>query len=39
VQELRVLEKDAEGGIRERAVMPVVFVPFTGEAERRGERE
>jgi protein-L-isoaspartate(D-aspartate) O-methyltransferase len=29
-QELRVLSKDAQGRVHERAVLPVVFVPLTG---------
>ncbi len=32
VQELRVIEKQADGRLRERAVTPVRFVPLTGEA-------
>jgi protein-L-isoaspartate(D-aspartate) O-methyltransferase len=35
-QELRLLEKQADGSIREIAVAPVRFVPMTGEARRRG---
>ncbi len=31
-QELRLLEKDAEGALRLRAVLPVRFVPMTGRA-------
>jgi protein-L-isoaspartate(D-aspartate) O-methyltransferase len=34
-QELRVLTKDASGSIDDRAVIPVLFVPMTGEAEER----
>lgn len=34
VQELRLVEKDASGGTRERTVAPVRFVPMTG-----GERD
>lgn len=29
-QELRVLDKDAQGNVHERRVLPVVFVPLTG---------
>ena len=35
-QELYLLEK-REGEITQKAVLPVVFVPMTGEAERKGE--
>jgi protein-L-isoaspartate(D-aspartate) O-methyltransferase len=31
IQELRVLEKQADGSIRSRSVMPVRFVPLTGD--------
>ena len=31
-QELLVLEKDALGGLEERRVLPVAFVPLTGAA-------
>jgi protein-L-isoaspartate(D-aspartate) O-methyltransferase len=31
-QELRVVEKDDDGDLRERSVVPVRFVPLTGEA-------
>jgi protein-L-isoaspartate(D-aspartate) O-methyltransferase len=34
-QELRVLTKDASGSVEDRAVIPVLFVPMTGEAEER----
>lgn len=36
-QELRLIEKDADGNIRETNVAPVSFVPMTGRA--RGQRE
>ena len=32
VQWLTVLEKDAEGEVSRRVVLPVRFVPMTGEA-------
>ena len=35
-QELYLLEK-VGGEVRQRAVLPVLFVPMTGEAERKGE--
>jgi protein-L-isoaspartate(D-aspartate) O-methyltransferase len=35
-QQLVVIEKLADGSIRERTTIPVRFVPMTGEAERRG---
>ena len=35
VQELRVIEKRADGSLRERAVTPVRFVPLTGSAAQR----
>lgn len=34
-QELRVVEKDAQGQVHERAITPVRFVPLTGEAAER----
>ena len=37
-QQLRVVEKDARGRLRERAVIPVRFVPLTGEAAERDRR-
>jgi len=33
-QDLRVLTKHADGGFDERTVLPVLFVPMTGEAQR-----
>ena len=35
VQELRVIEKRADGSLRERVVTPVRFVPLTGSAAQR----
>ncbi|MFB0936806.1 MAG: protein-L-isoaspartate(D-aspartate) O-methyltransferase [Propionivibrio sp.] len=32
-QDLKVLRKDEEGGIEERSVLPVIFVPLTGNPE------
>ncbi len=34
-QELEVISRDASGAISEKSVLPVAFVPMTGEAERR----
>src|SRR5690606_34251004 len=34
-QELRVVEKDAQGRLHERGITPVRFVPLTGEAAER----
>lgn len=34
-QQLRVVEKDAQGRLHERHITPVRFVPFTGEAAER----
>jgi protein-L-isoaspartate(D-aspartate) O-methyltransferase len=34
-QELRVLTKGSSGAVREEPVVPVLFVPMTGEAEGR----
>jgi protein-L-isoaspartate O-methyltransferase len=32
-QELKVFAKDEQGNVTERSVLPVRFVPMTGEAE------
>lgn len=37
-QELRVVEKQLDGSLRERSVIPVRFVPLTGEAAERDRR-
>lgn len=37
VQSLKVLTKRADGGVDEQDVMPVRFVPLTGEGQRRSE--
>jgi protein-L-isoaspartate(D-aspartate) O-methyltransferase len=36
-QELKVFEKDASGRVTERAILPVRFVPMTGEVEKTPE--
>lgn len=37
-QELRLVEKQADGSVRERGVVPVRFVPLTGDAADRDRR-
>jgi protein-L-isoaspartate(D-aspartate) O-methyltransferase len=37
-QELRLVEKQADGSVRERGVIPVRFVPLTGDAADRDRR-
>ena len=37
-QELKLFEKDANGRVSERAILPVRFVPMTGEVEKTPER-
>ena len=36
-QQLLVIERDKEGNVHRRPNIPVMFVPMTGEAQRRGE--
>ena len=36
-QPLLVIERDQEGNVHRRPNIPVMFVPMTGEAQRRGE--
>jgi protein-L-isoaspartate(D-aspartate) O-methyltransferase len=37
-QQLLVIEKDAKGKLREKSVLPVVFVPLTGSTEEHHDR-